>query len=548
MLRSDLCALRNLFATREGIRVVVAQTIVLACIASGSLAMAGLLLGRREVRDAVRAHLDGDVVRTLHALVMLLPLLFVAASGTASFRSELYSASHVPGLLVAPVSSLAIVLRAFVRSLFGWSMFAVAAVLPPTLRLADGLPWPASPPLALAAIVATVSLLAPLLACQLLLRVVIVRWGSGARLRWILQAVNVAVFFTITLTLVFGFVRGKEVAAATASWLGTAPSLPWILDAPASLAAAVAGYPQNPARLLSPLLLLALCVPPLLAAAAIYRRSYDVYCSSTNATVVARARSRVWPETPLRSLLAKVRAETVRVGSNLGGYVFLATLLVLILAQGMTLHEFEARVPIAVRETFFLLANWHGLALLVATVSFLGVVGSEQKQITLLSTSPLPRKVIVHARLVAVSLPFVAILLVTAICGPLIAGVGLSAVAGFLAVAPALLLYLLGVILAVGTWPRFIRVHDDMPLANNLRSIAPVMVIGMCGVLSLVLQVKARAGVVASYYGHGVFAPHDGGTVAVWLVVTTWVVGAAVFAIGYRLAIRNTERLLAAQA
>ncbi|MEO6593281.1 MAG: hypothetical protein ABIP94_00850 [Planctomycetota bacterium] len=547
MLGSDLRALRNLFRTREGHALLIGQVVVLLCVALGALAFTGMLLGRGLVHDAVRAHLDGNVVRALHAVVLLLPVLFTGAIGTLPFRGELYTACHVPALLTAPVSSLAIVQRAFVRSLLGWSVFGAACVVPVTLKLADGLPWRASPALAFAAMVGATSMLAPLLACQLLLRVAAVRWCSGGRARRVLLLANAALFLVATLALVLGFVRGEDVAAAMAGWFSGGAGLPWILEAPASLPAAAAGFAQDWPRLLSPLLLFACSVPPLLVAAAVYRSSYDVFCASAVRTDVARARSRSWPEAPLWSLLAKLRAETVRVSSNLAGHAFLATVLVLLLAQGMERPEFEAKAPIVLREMFFLLAVWQGLALLMASLSFLNVIGNEQRQIALLTTSPLARRTMLRAKLIAVALPFSMMLLITMTCAPLVAGVGMVAVGAFSIVALPLLLYLLGVLLAVGTWPQFICVHDDMPLANNMRSVVPVLVIGACGVVPLVLQGKVRSGLVASYYGHGVFAPHDGRTVALWLLLATWVFGIAVFAIGYRIAVRNTEKLLAAQ-
>ncbi|HEX5053726.1 MAG TPA: hypothetical protein VFZ65_18240 [Planctomycetota bacterium] len=547
MLGGDLRALRNLFLTREGRGVLLGQLVVLLCMAGGSLALQGAVFGSGELRDVVRGHLDAGVVRSLHGLLLLTPLLFVAAMGTQHLRGELYTATHVPALLAAPVSSRAIVVRAFVRSLFGWSLFGIAFVVPPALMLAGKMPWPASPGLVIGISAALVALLAPLLACQVLWRVAIVRWCSGAGPRRVLQAANVILFFAVSLALVFGFVRGRDIGSALAAWFRDRPDLPWLLAAPAALPAAAAGFAQDWPRLLSPLLLLACAVPPLLLAAALYRASYDVFCSSVAPGAARRGRSRRWPQAQLPSLLAKLRAETTRVGSNLAGYALLATVLVVLLAQGMARYDFEAKVPLSLRETFFLLSCWQGLSLLVASLSFLNVVGNEQKQIVLLATSPLPRRVVLHAKLVAVSLPFVAMLLVASICGPLVAGVAWTAVAGFLLTAPPIVLCLLGVILVVGTWPRFLRVHDDVPLANSMRSVVPVLVIGVAGVLTLVLQFEARKGLVACYYGHGVFAPHDGGTVAAWLAVAAWAAGLAVFAAGHRLALRNLERLLSAQ-
>jgi hypothetical protein len=199
------------------------------------------------------------------------------------------------------------------------------------------------------------------------------------------------------------------------------------------------------------------------------------------------------------------------------------------------------------REALFLISTWYGVSLLVAMLAFLAVVGSEQRQITLLAASPLSRRTFLHGRLAAAALPFGVMLLVTAACGPTVAGVGKAAVGGFLLTAPAFSLYLSGLILMAGTWPEFIAVHDDVPLANNLRTIVPVLVIGSAGGGLFVLLVKIRAALVAGFYGHGIFAGYDGNAVVAWLLVAAWAIGGIVFVLGYAVGARNIERLLAAQ-
>jgi hypothetical protein len=553
MLRSDLRALRNLFATRPGRQLLVAQAVVLACIAAGSLGLVGLLLTQRPVRDAIRANLDGDVVRILHSLILALPLLFVLLAGTRSLKGELYTAAHVPGLLAAPVSSRALVVRAFARTLFGWALFTIAFVVPPTLRLCDGLPWAASPALVVAVVAAALSLLTPLLAVQLLVKVAAVRWLSGARLRRFVTLAQVVVFVAVSLALVMGFVRHDDVARVLAAWLGdragtpSPPFLSWLLGAPAALPAAAAGYPQGLPRLLAPLLLAALAVPPILLAASIYRTSYEVHATASPLEWAARTRSRTWPTAPLSSIVARMRVETVRVGANLGFYAFLATVLVVLLSRGVEARAHEAHAPTWLLQWSFLLSTWQGMTLLVASILFLAVVGSEQAQIPLLASSPVSRRTLLLGKLISLSWPFLAMLAVTAFAGPLAGGTGIAAVGAFALTAPAILLFVLGVLAAAGTWPRFVRIHDDVPIASSLRVIVPVITVGVVCGATLFGTSRARAALVAAAYGHGPFAGLDLGLSFAGLVVGAWLAGGLVLLGGCWLAARNLERLLGPQ-
>src|SRR5262245_20574604 len=130
ILASDLRALRNLARTAEGRKVLLGNLVVIACVAVGSAGLTGLVFARGPTRDAVRENLDGDVVRTLHAMLLMTPLMLVAATGMPQFGNELYRQNQVPMLLSAPLHAVTLVWRAFVRSLFGWWLFACAMAVP----------------------------------------------------------------------------------------------------------------------------------------------------------------------------------------------------------------------------------------------------------------------------------------------------------------------------------------------------------------------------------------------------------------------------------
>jgi hypothetical protein len=249
----------------------------------------------------------------------------------------------------------------------------------------------------------------------------------------------------------------------------------------------------------------------------------------------------------VRSLLAKTSAESLRVGSNLVFYTLLAGILLLVLSGGAAPAAAKAGAPPVLREALFLVVCWQGCATVLVMLLCLAVVGSEQGQFVLLASSPVPRRALLSAKAVHASLPLAVLLVLTAAVGPLVAGTGVVASLAFLLAAPALLLHMTGVMVAVGTWPRFIRVHADVPLANSLRTSIPVLVVAAACYPPFVLVMFARRWLADAYDGRGPFAGSDGVAIAGWGVLLAWAVGAVVFALGWRLAARNVEVLFGPQ-
>jgi hypothetical protein len=86
-----------------------------------------------------------------------------------------------------------------------------------------------------------------------------------------------------------------------------------------------------------------------------------------------------------------------------------------------------------------------------------------------------------------------------------------------------------------------IRVHDDTPLANNLRSAVPSLLVGVAGVFSLFLHSMIRKEVMWNY------RRGEGDAWVVGCLVAAWSIGLALFWIGDRIARSNFERLLGPQ-
>lgn len=548
MWRSDLRAILNLARTRDGLTVLVSIAIVLVCTAIGSAALSSIVLLDATVVEAVRNDDTGQLPQLLYGLTLMLPLALVFGIGTSAFRHELYAAPHAPMFLIAPISGFRIIVRAFVRTIFGWLLFGLALGLPPILGLAKEASIGAVP--ALVFPISVLLALAPLVAVQALFEVVIVRWFSGARLRFWVTLVQVTVLLVLGLLVVAGIVKGSEISEWLAQWMQTeSAGLPWILEAPAALMAVGAGESQSAGLLWSNLALAAIPIPFLWLTARLYRRSFEVYCVTVTPVRAQRVRRVRWPTRPLRSLLRLGFVAAVRVKSNVVANLFLIVLMVIALSQSSVgdVRVDQEQVPPAVRDAFSMLANWQTMMLILATLLSLSVIGDEQRHAALLATAPLPRSSLLQSKLLFTGLPFVSCYVTVIVCAPFVTSASFAAVALFAIAAPPVLLSMLAVVTMVGTWPTAIRLHSDTPLAGSLHSILPVVTTAVVCGLGMYPVLRMRKEMVASYYDHGLLASWEPATAGWMALGAGWAVGISAMLLGYVVGLRNLERLLGPQ-
>jgi hypothetical protein len=276
-------------------------------------------------------------------------------------------------------------------------------------------------------------------------------------------------------------------------------------------------------------------------AAGSHRRAYEASLVQAPAGRL-RAASRNWPETPVRSLLLRSALESWRARGNVALVALIAVYAVWRIASAEWTVLPDDPVPL-LRGVFFLLAPWQMLVLLMVLVLFLGVVGDEQKQMPLLATSPLARRDLLRSRVVLVGWPFAMTIALMALTGIVVADVAWVAAVGFVLAAVPVLLLLLGSAVAVGSWPAFIRVHDDVPLASNLRSVVPVLVLSGIGGAATFAVFELRSAILHAAAGDGSPAAVAGLALGV-----AWLVGGGAFWLGCTIACRNLERLLGPQA
>jgi len=537
MIGVELRALKNAWRSAEGRGEVAGNAIVLLCLVLGSLALGASLL-RTDVVAALRDDPTGGVLAAVVAVLLAPPVLLTLSFAKLPCRHALFSAPGLPLLLTSPVASWRVVAIAWLRVAAGTTVVVLALVAAPAI----GLALRAGVPLLVTGGVLAVGVLlgAALVAVVMALLVAMTRWCSGPRLRRALAVVHLALATAAIVLLLGGFVRGPALRDALVAFDPGASSLGHVVRFVAGLPVALATGEVIAGAWAAPLACVAIIVVGLGFAAASHRRAYEASLVQAPAWRL-RAASRNWPVTPLRSLLLRAALESWRPRGNVALVALIAVVAVWCVASDQPAVSANDPVPL-LREVFFLLRSWLMLAFVMVLVLFLGVVGDEQKQLPLLATSPLARRDLLASRLVLVGWPFVMTIVLMALTGLSVTGLAWIAVVGFVFAAVPLLLVLLGSAVAVGSWPAFIRVHDEMPLASNLRSVVPVLVLSaIAGGVTFVVHEVAGAVLVAASDGPSPAVVASAAFVAAWLVGGVWLWS------GCRVAHRNLERLLGPQ-
>lgn len=537
MIGVELRALQNAWRSPEGRGEVAGNAVVLLCLVLGSLALGASLL-RTDVVAALRDDSTGAMLAVVVAFLLVPPLVVTLSFAKLPCRHALFSAPWLPLLLTSPVASWRVVAIAWFRVAAGTAVVVLALVAAPAvgLTLRAGVP-----PLAAGLVVAVgVMLGAALVAVVMAVLVAVTRWCSGPRLRRALTVVHLALATAAIVLLLGGFVRGPALRDTIVAFDPGASSLGHMVRLVADLPVALATGEVSARAFATPLACVAIIVLGLGFAAASHRRAYEASLVRAPAGRL-RAASRAWPVTPLRSLLLRAALESWRARGNVALVALIAVVAVWRVASDQPAVSADDSLPL-LREVFFLLQSWLMLAFVMVLVLFLGVVGDEQKQLPLLATSPLARRDLLASRLVLVGWPFVMTMVLMALTGLSVTGLAWTAVVGFVFAAVPLLLVLLGSAVAVGSWPRFIRVHDDMPLANNLRSVVPVLVLSaIAGGSTFVVYEVADAVLGAASDGPSPAVVASAVLTAAWLVGGVWLWGSC------RIAHRNLERLLGPQ-
>jgi len=535
MLRSELRALRNTIRTKDGRQALVGAAIVLLCLAVGGLSLGSIL-----TQDAYLEPLQDPATGLLGAAcgaLLVMPAFLVMAFAKIPSRAQLFEGSHVPAWLASPAGAGRIMATVWLRqTAFAFvSTCAIAAVPLVAMVVRADLPTVVVPAFL------WLLLLTCAAAAAVILMVVVLttRFGSSPRRRRVLLVVHLTLILAGMLLLLSGMTRGERVR----EWLlelapGESAIGATLLEAGA-LPVALAMGEFSLAALGSTLVLLVVALSSLALAAAFYRRAFEAQLCATDAALSQQ--SGAWPQSAVRSLVRRGFLEAWRARGNLVLVALFGAFVVWRIADRPFVPLVDDPVPL-IRELFFLQSGWLMLASILSMLLFLGVIGDEQKQLPLLATSPLPRRDLLRSRELLLGWPLLLTVVLATIAGKMVGGVGWSACLLYFACACPLALILLGAALAVGSWPTFIQLQGNVPLASNVRSVVPVLVLSVIAGVLLYTQHQVRRDLLV----RGA-ANEDWLLAGLLALALLWAIAAATYALSTKVALRNLERLLGPQ-
>ncbi len=545
LIAAELRAFANLVRHPSGRGDFVGVLITLVCVSVGALMIARRILPSEAI-ELLRDDPDGVLARLAFG-VAAMPVLFLSLGlAMSAMESALFHRADGDLLLTAPTPPHSTLWLGFLRTILTCVLFGLPLALPVMLRVT----YAARPDAGIATYVAvsaagalTLALtLAPLIVGVTIVQIVLMRWFASPRVRMAMQLVTVLLLLTFSLAAMAGLL-GDETATRAVETLFEAGTMPWAFDLIAVLPAMVIGIAPDLAILA--IVVAGACTPfvvlPILGRA--YPRARE------NATVAARPLFRArrgkgneirWPRTLVASGL---RREIAQYTGDPGGalvYVFLGVLIV-----WGHVSEVGGGPPSGLPESVALaFAAQQRFAIVLTLTSALVVpfaTTSERKQLDVLATSPASREKLLRAKSCGIALPLIWCHLVamTAMIatGTPAAGVGLFAIFSLPMLGAAL-----GCVLAASTIPVF-TLHDPDSPGSQMTAVLGPQVLVLAAEVGLLYVLLRSAKSTRRAMRH--LIEQEGGTaisVLVPFVATVVVVGAALLAIGYGLAVRNVTR------
>jgi uncharacterized membrane protein len=543
LLRIELQALGNTLRTREGLQAWVGFVIVVGCVAVGAMAISANTLLSDEVVAAIRDHPDaplGSVFAMALGGSTMLALMLVFAT----VNKEMFGNSRTDLLLVAPVPRTAIAGIVFVRLVFLAFVLQLATLTP--LMLGFVYEAELSGLLLVAFPLGCLALSVPCVAGMMLTQAFVLRFLSGPVLKFCTQVIGAVLLLMCTVLFLLGITADADQAKLLGQQIETADSLAFLLDWPIRLLADAARGEAGMAWFGS-LAFLLVPLPILVLVGAMYGRCREMRFVSHRPVVHRlRAPSTDWPATAWASIARKDLVDLTR---NRGGILALIVLtcILLVIVYGFAgddkLSE-HSRLPADLQRGFGLLTAWQLLGMIMASIQAMGFAGDEGKNLSLLATSPLAPRELLRGKAFVFLLPFVWTVLVVLVGAPFVVDCSGRALVFFAVAALPLVAVHFAVVAAVSSHPMLFHRNHDVPLAESLTTIGPVLVVmgTMMGLLFGVSEVKSV--VTSAHWPEGGYSHWDkttmwwsliGGLVAI-ATVLTW--------IGVRIAERNLRAVL----
>lgn len=479
LLAADLRALANLPATRLGRRLMTSTGIGLVLVAMLSWWFARAIVDRPLLLAQLYRDSQGDSLRGLLGYGLLAGPIVASWLGLALGQRQLFEAPELALWRQAPIAGWRAPVQVLLRATFLSTCWASALSLPFVVAVLQRSPAPAWA-FALAPL-AILGATAPLLATLLATHIVLVRFFAGRWLRLvfaILGALASVGFSTwLLLTMVArGHDRAPEIAGITTQ----SGRLPWTIDTGAALLAAAARGELDLHALLG-------ITGWLFLAFAAFRAVSHLHPGACERHLAAepplwKNGGRRWPASIAATVRRKEYAQLLQQPGALIGFLVFAVLVFALVQRQVLVTGILAnpRLPRDVLHVAALLTQWFLAVLLVLYAHMGRLVLWDAPQWSLWVASPAAPFAILRGKLVAIFVFLLWPLLLVGLAGALTLDAGPAALLAFTGIALGGTLTALGVLAAVGTWPRLMQPDDGGQAAQSGRSFlgALLLVVG----------------------------------------------------------------------
>lgn len=463
LLAADLRALANLPTTRIGRRLFVGTCVGFGLLAMLSWWFAQTILDQPQLL-ALLNRLSGDDPQ--HALfgygLMACPLV-ATWLGLALAQRQLFDAPELLLWRQAPIAPWRGAFQVLLRSTFLSVCWASALALPFVGAVLVRSPAPAWA-WAIAAL-AIVGATMPLLATLLAMHVVLVRFFAGRWLRmgFVLVSALASVGFSAWL-LVTLFGRGQEHSQVLA--IARAPeSLPWTVDTGAALLAAAARGTLARDSLIGLVGWLAFTLVMFRFVAHLHPRAYERHLAAE--PPLWRGRGRHWPASIAAVVRNKEFAQLLQQPGAVIGFLVFAVLVFSLVRRQVLVGGILGNpdLPRDVAQCGAMLTQWFLAVLLVLYAHMGRLVLWDGGQWSLWVASPATPFAILRGKLTAILVFLLWPLLLVGCAGALTVEASGPALLAFAGIAFGGTLTALGVLAAVGTWPRLMRPDESGQVA-----------------------------------------------------------------------------------
>lgn len=545
LLLADLRMLANLPSSTVGRRALFGTLMGLFLLGLMSWWIAGEVALRPRLLAFVHDQSQGDSLRgLLGAGLMACP---VAATwlGLALAQRQLFESTELGLWRVAPLPPWRPALQILLRAAFVAWCWSAALAGPFVVTM---LQKAAAPPLAFALVPVTLLVASmPLLAGLLGAQIVLVRFFSGRWLRLVLTLLGAAASVGFSTWLLLGLFQSPGARLAALADTASAPDrLPMTIDVGAAVLAAAARGEMPWRPLLGGLGWLSATLVLFALVARLHPGALERH-ESTAAPLLRSWRGR-WHGTASRLVRKKEFAQILQQpGALLSFFVF--GFLVFALARqrvftGAILND--PAIPDPVAKLGAMLALWF-LAVLLVLYAHMGRIALwDGAQWPLYLGSPTSPAAILRGKLAAVGTFLLWPLLLVAAIGSQQFEADSTTVARFVAIGGAGTAAALGILAAVGSWPRLMRPDEGGQIVQGARSFLAAMALVLSFEFVVSPAVFAWLWLLDRLHRSHV-TDAEVAEAAPWVLAAAVGYGLLVLGVGYLLGCRNYRRLLTPQ-